>query len=74
MDETYVRVAGHWMYPFRAVDNRGDTVDFYLSETRDRDAAKRFLQTALANPDNRPPRVFLLTETSATEQPFAIAQ
>lgn len=58
MDETYVRVAGHWMYLFRAVDNRGDTVDFYLSETRDRDAAKRFLQKALANPDNRPPRVF----------------
>ena len=58
MDETYVRVAGRWMYLFRAVDNRGATVDFYLSETRDRDAAKRFLQTALANPDNRPPRVF----------------
>jgi hypothetical protein len=33
-------------------------VDFYLSETRERDAAKRFLQTALADPDNRPPRVF----------------
>jgi transposase, IS6 family len=58
MDETYVRVAGRWMYLFRAVDNRGDTVDFYLSEKRDRDAAKRFLQTALANPDNLPPRVF----------------
>jgi transposase-like protein len=58
MDETYVRVAGRWMYLFRAVDNRGDTVDFYLSETRDRDAAKRFLQAALANPDNRPPGVF----------------
>jgi transposase-like protein len=58
MDATYVRVAGHWMYLFRAVDNRGDTVDFYLSETRDRDAAKRFLQTALANPDNQSPRVF----------------
>jgi IS6 family transposase len=58
MDETYVRVAGRWMYLFRAVDNRGATVDFYLSETRDRDAAKRFLQVALANPDNRPPRVF----------------
>jgi transposase-like protein len=41
----------------RAVDNRGETVDFYLSETRDRDAAKRFLQGALANPDNRPPHV-----------------
>ena len=58
MDETYVRVSGRWMYLFGAVDNRGATVDFYLSETRDRDAAKRFLQTALANPDNRPPRVF----------------
>jgi hypothetical protein len=46
------------MYLFRSVDNRGDTVDFYLSETRDRDASRRFLQTALANPDNRPPRVF----------------
>src|ERR671912_1054144 len=68
MDETYVRVAGRWMYLFRAVDNRGDTVDFYLSETRDRDAAKRFLQTALANPDNGRRACFLLTETAATEQ------
>jgi transposase, IS6 family len=33
-------------------------VDFSLSERRDREAAKRFLQAALANPDNRPPRVF----------------
>src|SRR5215469_15461780 len=57
MDETYVRVAGRWMYLFRAVDNRGQTIDFYLSETRDREAAKLFLQAALANPDNRPPHV-----------------
>ena len=41
MDETYIRVAGPWMYLFRAVDNRGQTVDFYLSETRDREAAKQ---------------------------------
>ena len=58
MDETYVRVSGRWMYLFRAVDNRGQTVDFYLSETRDREAAKRFLQAALKNPDNCPPHVF----------------
>ena len=32
--------------------------DFYLSETRDREAAKCFLKRALANPDNRPPHVF----------------
>lgn len=58
MDETFVRIAGRWMYLFRAVDSRGQTVDFYLSETRDREGAKIFLKKALANPDNRPPHVF----------------
>ena len=58
MDETFVRVAGRWMYLFRAVDSGGQTVDFYLSETRDREAAKIFLRRALANADNRPPGVF----------------
>ncbi len=58
MDETFVRIAGRWMYLFRAVDGQGQTVDFYLSETRDREAAKCFLKRALANPDNRPPHVF----------------
>ena len=47
-----------WMYLFRAVDSGGQTVDFYLSETRDREAAKIFLRRALANADNRPPGVF----------------
>jgi len=54
MDETYGRVAG-WMYLFRAVDSHGDTVDFYLSETRNREAAKAFLQKALSKANNRPP-------------------
>ncbi len=58
MDETFVRVAGRWLYLFRAVDSGGRTVDFYLSETRDREAAKCFLKQALANPDNRAPHVF----------------
>jgi transposase-like protein len=48
---------GRWVYLFRAVDTHGDTVDFYLSETRDRDAAKTFLRKALSNPDNRTPRL-----------------
>jgi IS6 family transposase len=72
MDETYVRIAGRWMYLFRAVDDRGQTVDFYLSETRDRDAAKRFLQAALANPDNRPPHV--LTMDGNRSYPAAIRE
>ena len=48
MDETFVRIAGRWMYLFRAVDSQGEAVDFYLSETRDREAAKIFLKKALA--------------------------
>jgi hypothetical protein len=59
MDETFVRIAGKWMYLFRAVDSQGQTVDFYLSETRDREAAKLFLRRALANPDNRRPYVLV---------------
>ena len=58
VDETYVRIAGRWRYLFRAVDGQGQTVDFYLSATRDREAAKCFLKKALANTDNRPPQVF----------------
>jgi transposase-like protein len=46
------------MYLFRAVDNRGQIVDFYLSETRDREAATLLLRAALANPDNRTTRVY----------------
>src|SRR6266545_4109542 len=57
MDETFVCISGKWMYLFRAVDSYGQTVDFYLSETRDRGAAKTFLKKSLANPDNRPPHV-----------------
>src|SRR6185369_14796727 len=55
---TRLRIAGKWMYLFRAVDAHGQTVDFYLSETRDREAAKLFLKRALANADNRCPHVF----------------
>ena len=58
IDETFVRIAGKQMYLFRAVDSQGQTVDFYLSETRDREAAKLFLRRAMANPDNPPPHVF----------------
>ena len=58
MNETFVRIAGKWMYLLRAVDSSGQTVDFYLSETRDREAAKIFRKRALADPDNRPQNVF----------------
>jgi len=47
MDETYVRVKGEWMYLYRAVDQAGKTVDFFLSRTRDVNAAKAFLRKAM---------------------------
>jgi transposase, IS6 family len=40
VDETYVRVAGNWVYLYRAVDSAGDTIDFMLSPNRDLIAAK----------------------------------
>jgi transposase-like protein len=46
MDETYVKVRGEWMYLYRAVDKGGRTVDFYLSRSRDVNAAKAFLRKA----------------------------
>jgi len=72
MDETFVRIAGRWLYLFRAVDSHGQTVDFYLSERRDREAAKCFLKKALANPDNRPPRV--LARDGLRSYPAAIRE
>src|SRR3546814_15754012 len=42
-----VKVRGKWTYLYRAVDKRGDTIDFYLSPTRSAKAAKRFLGKAL---------------------------
>ena len=47
IDETYIKVGGKWVYLYRAVDKFGDTIDFYLSSTRNTKAAKRFLGKAM---------------------------
>ena len=54
VDETFVRVAGNWVYLYRAVDSTGDTIDFMLSPNRDLVAAKHFLQLALHRTGHRP--------------------
>jgi putative transposase len=36
MDETYIRVKGHWGYLYRAVDQMGQTIDFLLTKHRDK--------------------------------------
>ena len=47
VDETYVKVRGELAYLYRAIDKHGNTIDFYLSPTRNTAAAKRFLDKAL---------------------------
>jgi transposase-like protein len=42
VDETYIKIKGHWGYLYRAVDREGQTIDFFLSERRDIAVAKRF--------------------------------
>jgi transposase-like protein len=54
-EETFVGIAGKWMYLFRAVDGQGQTC---TSTCRRRVIAKLCLKKDLANPDNRPPHLF----------------
>jgi putative transposase len=49
LDETYVKIKGKWAYLYRAVDKEGQTIDFLLTPTRDRDAAMAFLRKATRN-------------------------
>ena len=42
-----MKVRGKWTYLYRAVDKVGNTIDFYLSPTRNAKAAGRFLGKAL---------------------------
>ena len=44
---TYIKVKGRWTYLYRAVDQRGLTVDFLLSEQRDVAAIKQFFTQAI---------------------------
>jgi putative transposase len=58
VDETYLKVGGQWMYLYRAVDKQRNTVESYLSRTRDVTAAKAFFRKALKRHDE--PRVITL--------------
>ncbi|MFC3882007.1 IS6 family transposase [Bacillus songklensis] len=72
VDETYMEVKGQWMYLYRAVDSEGNTIDFYLSESRDKQAAKRFLKKALAFSYVSKPRVITVDKNPA--YPVAIQE
>ena len=48
MDETYLKLKGKDVYLYRAVDKSGNTIDFKLSEKRDKKAAFSFFQKAIS--------------------------
>jgi transposase, IS6 family len=42
-------VKGEWKYLYRAIDEQGNTIDFYLSHRRNAKAAIRFLKKLIKN-------------------------
>ena len=47
VDETYAKVAGRWVYLYRAIDQFGQVIDVLVAETRDLAATRRFFTRAL---------------------------
>jgi IS6 family transposase len=57
VDETYVKVAGHWRYIYRAIDQFGQVIDVFVSSRRDTMAAHRFFQRAIGTTKIAPAEV-----------------
>ena len=51
------RVKGRWKYLYRAIDKGGATLDCFLADRRNAEAAKRFLSAALKRSRDWIPRV-----------------
>ncbi|WP_374956452.1 IS6 family transposase [Sphingomonas sp. PP-CE-3G-477] len=47
LDEMYVKPNGEMVYLWRAVDQEGEILESYITRTRDKDAALRFMKKAL---------------------------
>ncbi|MDD9304797.1 MAG: IS6 family transposase [Desulfobacter sp.] len=57
IDETYIKVRGKMKYLYRAVDSRGNTIDFLLRSRRNMESAKRFFKKMLRASNSSRPRV-----------------
>jgi transposase-like protein len=56
VDETYLKLAGQWVYLYRAIDQHGQVIDVLASPKRDLAATRRFFARAL-NAARRPTEV-----------------
>jgi transposase-like protein len=63
VDETYVKVAGRWVYLYRAIDQFGQVIDVLVTEKRDLAATRRFITLAL---EHGPSPTEVTTDRAAT--------
>ena len=64
--EIVVQIIKTISYLYRAVDQHGKTIDFWLSRKRNKNAAKKFFRKAMRSPHNDNPRVITTDKYSAT--------
>ena len=65
VDETYIKIKGTWTYLYRAVDSKGNTIDFYLSKNRDKPSAQKFFKKAIKADNSTSPRVITVDKNPA---------
>lgn len=70
VDETYIKVKKEWVYLYRSVDSEGNTLDFFLSSTRDAHAAKEFFLKTLAASHTTESRVMNVDKNAAYPKAF----
>jgi transposase, IS6 family len=66
VDETYVKVAGRWVYLYRAIDQYGQVIDVLVSQKRDMAATRRFFTRAL---EHGPSPTEVITDKAAVYSP-----
>jgi IS6 family transposase len=74
VDETYIKIKKQWSYLYRAVDSEGHTLDFWLSATREAQAAERFFRKALRAQHTATPRVITVDQNPAYPPAFEALQ
>jgi putative transposase len=57
VDETYVKILGKWHYLYRGVDQDGQVLDCWLSQTRDLVAAEAFFRRTISSTGCTPEHV-----------------
>jgi len=74
IDETYIKIKGKWCYLYRAVDSKGNTLDWMLSVYRNKKAAKKFFKKILANEYCCVPRVINVDKAKTFPPAFEESQ